>query len=199
MRRALQAAREAHGKVRDGEQEVESQGKSLTAALSSRGVKELNPALETAGQLVTQWRRRVQLDDRLERMTRHRADLEEETHASLDRQILPMWLLASLGGVFVVGVLLLFAGLLLPGSFTGTLGWVLAPLGLAAFAAAAGTKWMLERSAARQLESCQKQLVMLESQMKQITDERAALDKELPTRRHAFGPVASGRSGAGCS
>jgi uncharacterized protein YhaN len=92
-----------------------------------------------------------------------------------------MWLLASLGGVFVVGVLLLFAGLLLPGSFTGTLGWVLAPLGLAAFAAAAGTKWMLERSAARQLESCQKQLAMLESQMKQITDERAALDKQLPT------------------
>ena len=181
VRRALQAAREAHGKVRDGEQEVESQGKSLAAALSSRGVKELNPALETAGQLVTQWRRRVQLDDRLERMTRHRADLEEESHASLDRQILPMWLLASLGGVFVVGVLLLFAGLLLPGSFTGTLGWVLAPLGLAAFAAAAGTKWMLERSAARRLESCQKQLVMLESQMKQITDERAALDKELPT------------------
>ena len=181
LRRAVRSAREAQEVIREGEQEVELQKQSLTAALAARGLKELNPALEKAGQLVTQWRRRVQLDDRLERMTRHRGDLEEESHASLDRQILPVWMLASLGGVFVVGVLLLFAGWFLPGSFTGTLGWVLSALGIAAFGLAAGTKWMLERSAARRLDSCQKQLVMLESQTKQITDERAALDKQLPS------------------
>jgi uncharacterized protein YhaN len=181
LRRAARTARDAKAAVHGAEQEFESQSQSLAAALSACGVKELNPALEKAGQLVTQWRWRVQLDDRLERMTRHRAELEEETHASLDRQMLPAWLLASLGGVFVVGVLLLFAGWLLPGSFTGTAGWVLSALGIASFATAAGTKWMLERSAAQRLESCQKQLAMLESQTKQIKDERTALDKLLPS------------------
>jgi uncharacterized protein YhaN len=181
LRRAVLTAREAQAAVHEAEQEFASQGQSLVAALAARGLTELNPALEKAGQLVAQWRRRVQLDDRFERMTRHRADLEEEAHASLDRQILPAWLLASLGGVFVVGVLLLFAGWLLPGSFTGTLGWLLSLLGIAAFGTAAGTKWMLERSAALRLESCQEQLVMLESQTKQIADERTALDKQLPS------------------
>jgi uncharacterized protein YhaN len=181
LRRAAHAVRDAQAVARDAKQEFESQGQLLAAALAARGLKELNPALDKAGQLVAQWRRRVQLDDRFERMTRHRADLEEESHASLDKQILPAWLLASLGGVFIVGVLLLFSGWLLPSTFTGTAGWVLAALGIASFGLAGGTKWMLERSAAQRLDSCQKQLAMLESQTKQIKDERAALDKQLPS------------------
>lgn len=181
MRRALRAARDAKALVSQGEKEAETQRQSLAAALAARGLDAIGPALEQAGQAVAQWRRRVQLDDRLERMTRHRVDLEEENHASLDQQIMPGWMLASLGGVFVTGVLLIFAGWLLPSSFTGAFGWLLSILGVAALAAAAGTKWMLERSAARRLESCQKQLAMLDSQASQIADERASLDKQLPS------------------
>lgn len=181
LRRAIRAAREAQAVVKQAEQDVEVQWESLEAALSARGLKELNPAIEQAGQAVAQWRRRVQLDDRLERMARHRTELEDETHASLDRQIMPGWMLASLGAVFVVGVLLLFASWLLPGTFSGTPGWALALLGISAFGGAVATKFILERSAARRLDACQKQLVVLESQTKQLQDERTALDKQLPS------------------
>ncbi len=179
LRRAVRAARESQAAVKQAEDDVVSQSESIEAALSARGLKELNPALEQAGQAVAQWRRRVQLDDRLERMGRHRTELEEDAHTSLERQIMPGWMLAALGAVFVVGVLLLFASWLLSGTFSGTPGWALALLGIAAFGGAVATKFILERSAARRLDGYQKQLVMLESQTKQLQDERTGLDKQL--------------------
>ena len=51
--------------------------REIEQALAAKGQKELGPALEQAGQLVSQLRRRVQIDDRLDRMTRQHADLEE--------------------------------------------------------------------------------------------------------------------------
>ena len=93
---------------------------------------------------------------------------------------MPVWLLASLGGVFVFGVLLIVAGLFLPTSVVGSVGWPLAVLGLFAFVGAAGAKWALEGGAARQLEACRKQLTMLDAQTKQVQDERTTLDTQLP-------------------
>ncbi len=86
-----------------------------------------------------------------------------------------------------MGVLLVVIGLTW-GSVVGAWGWPLALLGLVAFATAAGTKWMLETNAARQLEGCHKQVSLLETQTKQAQDERAELDKQLPS---GGGPLAT--------
>ena len=153
---------------------------TVEKSLLDTGETDLPAALEKAGNLTAQLRRRVQLDERLDRMSRHRADLEEQSHELLERQILPGWILASLGGVFMLGVLLLLAGMFLPTKIIGSFGGTFAVLGMLAFGTAAAAKWLFEKAAARQLESCRKQLTMLEAQTKQAQQERDTLDEQLP-------------------
>ena len=68
----------------------------------------------------------------------------------------------------------------MPTKIIGSFGWTLAVLGVLAFGTAAAAKWLLEKAAARQLESCRKQLTMLEAQTKQAQQERDTLDEQLP-------------------
>jgi len=113
-------------------------------------------------------------------MTRYQTELEEQTRRLVDRQLLPVWILFGLGGVFVFGVVLVMAGLFMPASITGSLGWALAVLGLGGCGGAAGLKILLERSNARQLDACQKQIRMLQRQIEAANDERESLDAQLP-------------------
>lgn len=152
----------------------------VRAALAGRPEKELTSAIEHAGTLVTQLRRRVQLDERLEQMARGRGDLENHGHDLLQRQVMPLGVLAGLGGLFVVGVTLVLSGLFLHGTFFGPVGWTLALLGLGGTCAAAGSKFYFERTAAQQLDAGQKQLGLLEGQIAQAKEERDALDRQLP-------------------
>ena len=180
LRRKSRAAREAKQAIGQAQQQAADHHETVEKALADAGHSDLPAALEKAGNLTAQLRRRVQLDERLDRMTRHRADLEEQSHELLERQILPGWILASLGGVFMLGVLLLLAGLFLPTKIIGSFGWTLAVLGVLAFGTAAAAKWLLEKAAARQLDSCRKQLTLLETQTKQAQQERDTLDEQLP-------------------
>jgi len=84
--------------------------------------------------------------------------------------------LVGLGAMFVVGGMLVGAGLLMPASVTGTFGWALAILGLAGTGAAAAGKVLLERSNSRHLDGCQKQLGVLQLQVTQAKADRDALD-----------------------
>ncbi len=180
LRRKSRAAREAKQAIAQLHEQATDHHETVEKALADTGHADLPAALEKAGSLTAQLRRRVQLDERLDRMTRHRADLEEQSHELLERQILPGWVLAALGGVFMLGVLLLLAGLFLPTKIIGSFGWTLAVLGVLAFGTAAAAKWLLEKAAARQLESCRKQLTLLETQSKQAQQERDTLDEQLP-------------------
>lgn len=152
----------------------------IRAALAGRAEKELTPAIERAGTLVTQLRRRVQLDERLEQMTRGRTELQDRSHELLERQVMPLSFVAALGGLFVFGVTLILAGIFMGSAFLGPMGWTLALLGLGGTCAAAGSKFYFEYSANQQLEAGQKQLTLLEAQLAQAKDERDALDRQLP-------------------
>ncbi len=160
----------------------------IESALTARGQSDLAAALDRAGGLVSQFRRRVQLDERLDQLGRYQAELEERGRQLMDRQMLPAGVLVGLGAVFVVGVVLVLAGLLMPTSITGSVGWALATLGLAGSGAAAVGKVMLERSNARQLDGCQKQLGVLQMQFEQAKADRDALDGQLP---RGGGPIPS--------
>ena len=122
------------------------------------------------------------------RWPRCQRELERQSRRLLGRQLLPGWALAGLGAVFVLGVVLVLAGLFMPASITGSLGWALALLGLAGSGAAGLGKIILERSNARQLEACQKQIDMLQLQVKQAGEDRDALDAQLP---RGGGPIAA--------
>ena len=172
----------------EASEEAQSLARQIEASLSACEQSDLAVALDSAGNLASQFRRRVQVDERLDELTRYQAELEEQSRRLIDRQLLPVWVLAGLGGVFVLGVVLVLAGLLMPASVTGSLGWTLALLGLAGGGLAGGGKVMLERSNIRQLEACQKQLSMLQLQIQQTKEERDTLDRELP---HGGGPIVS--------
>lgn len=155
-------------------------GEQLEKTLASQGERELGPAIDRRAADVNLLRRRLQIDQRLDELARHREDLEDESRQLLERQILPPGVVLGLGGVFMCGVVLMTAGMIMPATITGSLGWALAILGAAGAIGAGVMKISLERSNARQLEGCQKQVAMLQLQLKQTKQERDDLDRQIP-------------------
>ena len=175
-RRELVAARQARD---DARRKAETLQQEIATALAARGESNVSEAMDRVGHRVSQLRRRVQLDQRLEEMARYETELEQQSRDLLGRQMMPAWMLVGLGAVFVFGVLLLMAGLFMPTSITGSMGWAMALLGLAGSGAAALGKVASDRSSARQLDSCQKQLSMVRGQSLQMHQERDTLDGQL--------------------
>ena len=188
MKRCRRRMSEAEQQAAAAGQNAEALSGQIAAALSQREQSDLAAALDEAGNLVSQLRRRVQIDERLDQMTLYQTELEEQSRRLLDRQLLPVWVLLVLGAVFVVGVILVMAGLFMPDSITGSVGWAMALLGLAGSGSAGAGKVMLERSNTRQLETCQKQINILQLQVRQAKEDRDALDRQLP---RGGGPIAS--------
>lgn len=205
LRSSAKLLHQARGRLEEAQQAattaqetVQSLGEQIASALSRRpempphcnggalngGTDSVNDALaaamDRAGGLVAQLRRRVQLDERLDQLARYQIELEDRSRRLVDRQVLPVGVLVGLGAVFVVGAVLLLGGLFM-------LGWPLALLGLAGAAAAVAAKVMLERSNAHQLDACQKQLGVLQLQIQQAKADRDSLDSQLSV---GSGPLA---------
>lgn len=157
--------------------------RQVEAAAGHAGQRGLTQALAEAGELVSQLRKRVQLDERLDQLSRRETQLEEQGQDHLDNQILPSWALAGLGALFVLGcalVLLFVAGLVLPASLSGALGWPVGLVGVLAAGAAGAIKFGMEQSASSQLDTCHQQISSLKEQAKEARAERDLLDQRLP-------------------
>ncbi len=188
IRMASRRLEEAKRQLAAAEETALALTEQFERSLSARGQDDLGAAIEQTSQLMAQLRRRVQIDERLEQMKEHRAELEDQSHTLIGRQVMPAWVIVGLGGVFVLGVILFMAGWILPTSLTGSSGLTLSLLGIAGIAAAVLTKLYLDRSNNRQLESCQKQIELLNFQVRQAKEEREAIDAELP---RGGGPIQS--------
>jgi uncharacterized protein YhaN len=180
LRQCRQRLAESQQAAATAHETVQSLTRQIDSALQARGQRDLTAAMDRAGSLVSQLRRRAQIDDRLEQLARYQTELEERSRRFVDRQMLPMGLLVGLGAVFVIGAVLMVAGLFMQASITASIGVTMGVLGLAGMGAAVGGKMMIERSNAHQLDACQKQLSVLQSQVKQAKDDRDALDAQLP-------------------
>lgn len=182
--RAWRDARRVRENQRDQVEQAERAANAaagqIRAALSARGENDLPTALDAAGERVAQLRQRVQFDERIDQATRNREELELRSCDSLQDQILPLWMLASIGGVFALGVLLLLVGLFVTPQAIGNLGIALASLGVVGFGAAAIVKLVLDRSSSRQLDNCHKQIALVDRQLEQWKSERDDLDRRLP-------------------
>jgi len=184
--------RAAQTQARAAAEAVATLSQQIQAALNARHYSDLASALERAGNIVSCFRRRSQIEEQLQQFASRQAELEERNRTLLQRQPLPPNALLGIGVMFVSGVMLLLAGLFLPASFTGALGWPLALLGLTGSVAAGVGKIALERSYAQQLNACQKQRELLDSQIRRAQEECAALD----ARISVLGVTLQGREAA---
>ncbi len=183
LRQARGQAREFHDQIAATEEKAGDRQRQVETALGAAKEQGLTKALAEAGELVSKLRKRVQLDERLDQMSRRETELEEQSHEHLQRQMLPTWALGGIGALFVLGcaLLLLFvAGLVLPQSMSGSLGWPLGFVGVLATALAGLTKFGLERGAANRLDTCHQQIHLLGQQIKQAKQDRDELDEQLP-------------------
>jgi len=188
MRECLQKSKAFQREAEDAQQTAASVHEQVTAALSERQATDLTLATEQAGNLVNQLRRRTQLDERLEQMTRNEKELQEQAQSLLEKQVPAINSVIALAVIFVVGVLILSLGLLVFPSWTGTGFWSLAGIGLAIAVGAVLARLAMQRSNDQQLEEGQNQLRLLQMQIKQTKDERDVLDDQLP---RGGGPMAS--------
>ncbi len=180
LREARERKARQSGQNEQHEEEARRLSREIESKLANHGATTLDAALEKAGNEAAELRRRIQVDERLEQLERHEKDLEEQGHALLERQqIMPGKLLLGIGGGVALGVLLILVGLFMPESVVGSVGWALALLGVASAGVAVGAKFVMEKTAERDLEQCQTQLEMISRQRKEITEERDELDRTL--------------------
>jgi len=182
-RRCRQRLEDVRAQVVAGQEAHESLAKQIRTSLDARGERHLAEATERLGGLVTQLRRRIQIDERLSQMHRHHDELNDQGRRLTEQQLLPGSTLVVLGGLFVAGVALILmtlSNVLTPNSLLGAMAWPLAILGILATGAAVIMKLAMERSNARRMENCHRQLRMLHGQMQETKHEREALDRQLP-------------------
>ncbi len=197
LRRPAKALRQARQRLQDARREAanyretaSSLAQQVQSSLQARGEHDLHEAADRQARLVGLLRRRVQLDERLEELARHRANLEQESEGLVERQVVSGGKLALVGGGFVAGSALLLFGVV--GAVVATpllpaLGWGAGAMGLALLGGAVAAKRGLERSAVRRVKRSQEQLRMLKLQMQQARQERDSLDQQLP---RGSGPLA---------
>ncbi len=187
LRRAGEKLDQVRSEAKTAQDTSDSLVAEVTAALSARNENNLHQAMDKAGQKVSQYRRRLQIDERLDQLDRHQEDLTEENHRAVERQLLPTWVLAGLGAVFTFGMLLMFTGLVVLRLISGSTDWLTTVLGIVGVAATIIGKIALEKSNARRLDASDKQLALVQGQIKQLEEERGALDGLLPS---GGGPLA---------
>jgi uncharacterized protein YhaN len=194
LRPAAKRMREAQQRLDDAELEVQRARQANAQAAAEqqstgkhRHIDDLPAAIEKAGLVVSQLRRRMQIDERLVQIERSGLDVEEDNRHAMADQLLPAWAMLTFGVAFVVGVVMLLWGLITWRLFDNPWGVLAAMGGLAAGGIAALAKWRWEDGAQRKLETGLRQLDALRRETKQLHNERDELDIELPS---GGGPLA---------
>lgn len=188
VRRAARRVRLAEDRAAECESRAREAERRLKDALRQGNAESVAAAIEDAGRVAAQWRRRLHIDERITQLGRYREELEEESHRLTAKQLLPLPVLAVLGGVFALGIMLFLLALVFPQYVGGGWGLTIAAMGVAGSAAAALGKWMFEKYHAERLDGVRKQLELLDVQRKQAEEDRDALDRQLP---RGSGPLAA--------
>jgi uncharacterized protein YhaN len=186
MRRTRETLEQIRAESQSARDDADHIARQVADALSARKETNLSEAMDKAGLLVSQYRRRLQIDEHLDKLARHQSELAEQGRLATERQLLPTWTLAAFGTVFVLGILLIGTGLVLMPFVSGSPNWIIAAVGVAAIVGTIFGKISLEKSNAGKLDASQKQLALVQGQIKQDKEERDLLDSRLP---HGGGPL----------
>jgi uncharacterized protein YhaN len=153
-------------------------------------------SLDETSRHVNRLRRRIELEEKIQKLQNSRHVLEREVDDVVNEQVLPVSKLSVIGLVFVVGTILagfgligsLFNDMFLGGSEgfdsfgqgTSHLGFLLMLLGAVFFFVALGLKYHWERIARDELEDYRHQIELIRQQLKRAKNERDEIERQLP-------------------
>jgi len=180
IKEAAQRLSAAQTEVERCRRETEDIGLEIETQLAERGKASLGSSLEDVGKRTIQLRRRIQLEERLEKLSRSRHELERESQDLLEEQVLPFGHIVAIGIPFIMGCVMALMGMVWAVSYAMSLGLFFALLGFGAICVALGFKHLLERSTARELDDCNNQLALVVKQHQTAKVERDELDAALP-------------------
>jgi uncharacterized protein YhaN len=140
---------------------------------------ELAGRLESAHARSSDLRRRIQLDERLRQMADAGRELELVHEGLLDRKLLSPRVLVVSGGLFAFGVMLICSGLFLC-SVTSLGGLFLTLVGIGGSVTGGWMKRAMERAQDRELDACERQRALLNTQAAEAEAECRRLDAKFP-------------------
>jgi uncharacterized protein YhaN len=188
LRAQARSVREVREKHRAAAARFEHQQKHKDAfvkdapAVKDRPTGErLKEMLESAGQLVSQLRRRIQVEDRLDQQERKLKDLGGVCQDLLSQQVLPQEWLIGIGFFFILGVFFILKFLFGHWFSAATGGHVpeLA-IGLVMMIVSLIVKNQKESADAEELDAAQQQHGKLREQVRDLKAEQSTLDAQLP-------------------
>jgi len=151
-------------------------------------------SLEDTSRNVNRLRRRIELEEKIEKLQRNQADLEREVDNVVEDQVLPVGKIAIIGAVFVIGAMMAMTGMfgtIWPELLTRTglavaaetaqnVGFTMMLFGTVFGLIALAVKYHWERVARENLEDFRHQMEMVRQQLKRAKTERDEIDRLLP-------------------
>lgn len=180
VRDAARLVKEAKDEFERTQQHAEEHSDDVADALEQLGEKNLGRALEAAGTLVAKLRRRLQVEEKLDRTLHHRDTLESTIEEMMDNKALPISGLVWSGVVFVIGFTMVLAGFTFADTSTQT-GVLTVLSGILMVVGSSVSKVWLEWQANRDLDSTSRQLKAVGEQLVKIEEERHELDDQIPS------------------
>lgn len=162
--------------------------KSLGDSLSETSGN-IPETLEDTSRHVNRLRRRVELEEKIEKLQRNQSELEREVDDVVEDQVLPVGKLAVVGTVFVIGAIMALLGMfstLWPewfgkwGEAGANLGFLLMLMGIVFGLISMAVKYHWERVARENFEDYRHQMEMVRQQLKRARSERDEIDRLLP-------------------
>ncbi len=168
--------------------EADRLSKEIAGALATRQQDNLHDAMTNTSELITLLRKRLQIQEALDKQNQRRQQLEEEAVDLAADEALPVERSFMMGLIFVGGAFFALWGLakVMPGQWFGVRpdpnqGLLFMLLG--AFMLFFWFTWgnMLDRSTVGELDDCEDQLEALKKELRKTEQERDELDRRLPT------------------
>jgi uncharacterized protein YhaN len=162
---------------RTGEHQFRTQIESAMTGGERMG---LPMSVEEANDLVAMLRRRMQVEQRIEKARNQAEELQQQGQELVDEQVVPIALFSWLLAVFVLGFVMLALWYLLPQTVLGKYGGWVAALGIGGSIFAWLFKYFVEDSAADRLDACHRQLELVAKTIRDAHEEQQQLDRDLP-------------------
>lgn len=142
-------------------------------------------SLEDTGRYVNRLRRRLELEDKIDKLNRNRKELERDVDAVVNEQALPVEKISILGVIFIIGFM--FVGWGVYSEFSSTteeivnnVGRLWMFLGLIGGILAFGLKYHWEQTAKDELDDFRHQIDIVRQQLRRAKQERDEIERQLP-------------------
>jgi uncharacterized protein YhaN len=161
---------------RTGESEYRTQ---IESAMTSGETLGLPKDVEAAGDLVTQLRRRQELEERIAAAQGEAETLQQQAQDLVGEQVVSIELFVFLGTMFVLGVVAITGWWFLPATTLGNIGGWIALGGFVASIVALLIKFLTEASATDRFDSCQYQIETILDKVEEAEVEQEEIDQAL--------------------